>query len=235
MSVVPFISQAGRLILLATVVFPKCYGRSWARTREVYMEYTRLSAVADVKPVTYRQFTTIIKQLVEMGVIERSVWSVGRYGKVSVLRVKEPERVWMELKEDLALGEVAERICSKLPPSPPSEGMSMLDEITRIADKYNALGHGMRVLILVILLARGRRSWDELKREIEALIGDPIDRNTLSFHLERLIQSGLVVTTGSAEHPEYQVALEREHEIPEEIRRVAELGRHALGGGYGGV
>jgi hypothetical protein len=67
-----------------------------------------------VKPVTYRQFTTIIRQLVETGVVERSVWSVGRYGRMSVLKVIEPERVWRELREDLALGEVAERICANV-------------------------------------------------------------------------------------------------------------------------
>jgi DNA-binding HxlR family transcriptional regulator len=99
----------------------------------------------------------------------------------------------------------------------------LLSEITRIADKYDALAHGLRILILVILLARGRRSWDELRREIEDLIESPISSNTLSFHLKRLIRSGLVERTGSAEHLEYQVPPGRESEIPEEIRRVAEL------------
>ena len=109
---------------------------------------------------------------------------------------------------------------------------ALLDEIARIADKYDVLGNRLRVLILVILLARGRRSWGKLKEEIEDLIGDSIDHNTLSLHLNRLIQTGLVVKTGPAEHPEYQVALGKESGIPEEIRRVAE---HVLGGGYGGV
>jgi hypothetical protein len=62
-----------------------------------------------------------------------------------------------------------------------------------------------------------------------------MDRNTLSFHLNRLIQSGLVERLGSAEHPEYQVALGKESGIPEEVRRVVELGRHVLGGRHGGA
>jgi DNA-binding HxlR family transcriptional regulator len=99
----------------------------------------------------------------------------------------------------------------------------LLSEITRIADKYDALAHGLRILILVILLARGRRSWDELKKEVEDLIESPINSNTLSFHLKRLIQSGFVERTGSAEHPEYQVTSGKEVEVPEEVRRVAEL------------
>jgi hypothetical protein len=125
LSVVPYISQAGRLVLLAAVTFPKCYGREYASTREVYAEYTRLSAIADVKPVTYRQFTTIIKQLEEMGVVRKSVWSEGRRGRVSVLKVIEPERIWRELREDLAVGEVADRICTDFPFYLPSEGAGM--------------------------------------------------------------------------------------------------------------
>jgi hypothetical protein len=121
-SVVSLLSPTARLVLLAVLVHRKCYGREYTRTREVYAEYTRLSAIADVKPVTYRQFTTIIRQLEEMGVVERSVWSVGRYGRRSVIRVIKPERVWREFREDLALGEVAEGICAKLPPPPSSEG-----------------------------------------------------------------------------------------------------------------
>jgi Cdc6-like AAA superfamily ATPase len=111
-SVVSLISPTARLVLLAALVHPKCYGRADVETREVYAEYTRLSAIANAKPVTYRQFTTIIKQLEDIGVIERSVWSVGRYGKMSVLKVRKPDRIWRGLREDLALGELAERLCT---------------------------------------------------------------------------------------------------------------------------
>jgi hypothetical protein len=121
-SVVPLISPTARLVLLAALVHPKCYGREYARTKEVYAEYTRLSSIADVKPVTYRQFTTIIKQLEDMRVIERSVWSVGRYGKMSVLKVRKPDRIWKRLREDLALGELAERLCTNIPLHLTSEG-----------------------------------------------------------------------------------------------------------------
>jgi DNA-binding HxlR family transcriptional regulator len=102
---------------------------------------------------------------------------------------------------------------------------ALLTEIARIADKYDVLGNRLRVLILVILLARGRRSWNELKREIEDLIGSPINPNTLSFHLKKLIQSELVTKIGSIENLEYEIAPGKESEIPEEIRRVAELVR----------
>lgn len=112
MSSASLVSRTARIVLLAALAFPKCYGRHWVRTREVYAEYTRLSAIADVKPVTYRQFTTIIKQLEEVGAVERAVWSVGRYGKESVMKVGGPDRIWGELSEDLALGELAERLCA---------------------------------------------------------------------------------------------------------------------------
>jgi hypothetical protein len=139
-SVVPFISPTARLVLLAVLVYPKCYGRKYARTREVYAEYARLSAIADVKPVTYRRFGTIVRQLEEMGVIERSVWSVGRYGKMSVLKVIEPERVWKELKEDLALGEVVERLCSDFPMYLPSGDADMaIGKMVTIMDSANSM------------------------------------------------------------------------------------------------
>jgi DNA-binding HxlR family transcriptional regulator len=102
---------------------------------------------------------------------------------------------------------------------------ALLTEIARIADKYDVLGNRLRILILVVLLARGRRSWNELKKEIEDLIGSPINPNTLSFHLKKLIQSELVTKIGSIENLEYEIAPGKESEIPAEIRRVAELVR----------
>ncbi len=102
---------------------------------------------------------------------------------------------------------------------------ALLNEIARVADKYDVLGNRLRILILVVLLARGRRSWNELKKEIEDLIGSPINPNTLSFHLKKLIQSELVTRIGSIENLEYEIAPGKESEIPEEIRRVAKLVR----------
>jgi hypothetical protein len=114
LSSVSLVSRTARIVLLAALAFPRCHGRHWVKTRQVYAEYTRLSAIANAKPVTYRQFTTIIKQLEEVGVIERAVWSVGRYGKESVMKVRDPDRVWGELSEDLALGELTERLCAQV-------------------------------------------------------------------------------------------------------------------------
>jgi DNA-binding HxlR family transcriptional regulator len=102
---------------------------------------------------------------------------------------------------------------------------ALLNEIARIADKYDVLGNRLRILILVVLLARGRKSWNKLKKEIEDLIGSPINPNTLSFHLKKLIQSELVTKIGSIENLEYEIAPGKESEIPEEIRRVAKLVR----------
>jgi DNA-binding HxlR family transcriptional regulator len=102
---------------------------------------------------------------------------------------------------------------------------ALLNEIARIADKYDVLGNRLRILILVVLLARGRKSWNELKKEIEDLIGSPINPNTLSFHLKKLIQSELVTRIGSIENFEYEIAPGKESEIPEEIREVAKLVR----------
>jgi DNA-binding HxlR family transcriptional regulator len=102
---------------------------------------------------------------------------------------------------------------------------ALLNEIARIADKYEVLDNRLRILILVVLLARGRRSWSELKKEIEDLIESPINPNTLSFHLKKLIQSELVTRIGSIENLEYEIAPGKESEIPEEIREVAKLVR----------
>ena len=53
------------------------------------------------------------------------------------MKVKEPERVWMELKEDLALGEVAERICSELPPLPPGGAGVTVNKTITITDSIS--------------------------------------------------------------------------------------------------
>jgi hypothetical protein len=73
---------------------------------------------------------------------------------------------------------------------------ALLNEIARIADKYDVLGNRLRILILVVLLARGK-----------------------------LIQSELVTKIGSIENLEYEIAPGKESEIPEEIRKVAKLVR----------
>jgi hypothetical protein len=74
-----------------------------------YTVYVRLAGEAGFKPVTTRQFSSILNELGRLGAVDRRVRSIGRYGKHSVVVVRDPELILSELKEDLTLGELAER------------------------------------------------------------------------------------------------------------------------------
>ncbi|MCC5990506.1 MAG: hypothetical protein LM558_03235 [Thermosphaera sp.] len=114
MSVVSLVSPTARLVLLAILVASGCSG-SHVTMMESYATYVRLAQVAGFKPVTVRQYRNILDVLEELGAVERLVWSVGYYGKISIVAVRDPERILSELREDLALGGLAEEVCSSLP------------------------------------------------------------------------------------------------------------------------
>jgi hypothetical protein len=82
---------------------------------EAYRAYASLASSMGVKPVTVRQYSSILNVLEELGAVERLVWSVGYYGKISLVAVRDPDQILSELKEDLTLGELAEKACSSLP------------------------------------------------------------------------------------------------------------------------
>lgn len=105
---VPFLNPTARLVLLAIMVASLCTGGR-VNTMDAYMAYVRLAGEAGFKPVTTRQFNNILNELGRLGVVDRRVRSIGRYGKMSTVAVKDPELILSELKEDLALGELAEK------------------------------------------------------------------------------------------------------------------------------
>ena len=69
-----------------------------------------------------------------------------------------------------------------------------------------------RSLIAVILHGMGEASWADIKSHVETLTG-PMNPNTLSFHLGRLIKSGLVEKVGTEQQPRYVSTKENDKEI----------------------
>jgi hypothetical protein len=102
--------------LLAILVASKC-SETHVGAMEAYRAYASLASSMGLKPVTVRQYSSILNVLEELGAVERLVWSVGYYGKISLVAVRDPEQILSELKEDLTLGELAEKACS-LPRGP---------------------------------------------------------------------------------------------------------------------
>ena len=79
----------------------------------------------------------------------------------------------------------------------------------RIASCFEVLSHPIRVSIVQLLLER-QASWSELKKRLEERGLGRINPNTLSFHLSRLIEAGLVEKLGSEATPIYTLKVTKD-------------------------
>jgi Cdc6-like AAA superfamily ATPase len=112
-SLASLVSVTARLVLLAVISTTWCRGRAEARIMEVYAEYARLASEIGLKSVTLRQLRNVLNDLARLGVIERSVRSLGFYGLTSFIKLtSNPTLILRELSEDLVVGGLAENLCS---------------------------------------------------------------------------------------------------------------------------
>ena len=73
-------------------------------------------------------------------------------------------------------------------------------------------GNPIRSLIALILHSIGEASWADIKSRVELLTG-PMNPNTLSFHLGRLMKSGLIRKIGTEKQPRYISTKENDKEV----------------------
>lgn len=85
----------------------------------------------------------------------------------------------------------------------------MLDERAKRCDIFS---NPIRSLIALTIHQIKEASWAEIKNNIEKITG-PINPNTLSFHLTRLIESKLVKKIGTTEQPRYVSTDKNDEEI----------------------
>ncbi len=106
----------------------------------------------------------------------------------------------------------------------------VLSEAQELASEYEVLSNRVRILILAGVVALGKAKWNEIREIIERYEGR-INPNTLSFHLKKLIQAGLIVREGSMESPRYVPNISEDiakkiEKLVNEIRKELEAGEN---------
>jgi DNA-binding transcriptional ArsR family regulator len=85
-----------------------------------------------------------------------------------------------------------------------------VDQITRKCEIFSS---PIRILVISIVLAQEEINWSQLKENLEKIIGGNLNPNTLSFHLNKLIEAGYLQKNGTADQPVYKVDPEHLSEI----------------------
>jgi len=80
-----------------------------------------------------------------------------------------------------------------------------LSNLRKITRELSGLSDPLRLCILLIMKNKKRPvTWSELKGDVERFLGMKINPNVLSFHLRRLIETGLVIKQNTRE-PKYVI------------------------------
>jgi Cdc6-like AAA superfamily ATPase len=107
-----------KLLLLAIIV-ETGYGSRPTSTGKVYARYAELARLHKVKPITMRRLQDVLKGLAKTGILRVRVQSFGRYGKTSIIVLRQPPHsLCLTLIEDLIIGEAAEEVCKDTSPRP---------------------------------------------------------------------------------------------------------------------
>jgi len=93
------------------------------------------------------------------------------------------------------------------------------------AERYEPLANPLRIIILYIISALGEARWSDVKLLLENILGR-VNPNTLSFHLKKLIEAGLIVKTGAPEDPRYMAEMDK---LPSFIKSDLEEGTKKVG------
>ncbi len=96
-----------------------------------------------------------------------------------------------------------------------------------LAERYQAFGNPVRILILLILYKKGESSWNTIMEEIEKYLGRT-NPNTLAFHLKKLIEAGIVYKKMTGDEVKYVI---KNNEIVRELLGDI-IGKASETGGY---
>jgi len=104
--------------------------------------------------------------------------------------------------------------------------MSLEEMLNEQAKECESFSNPIRILIALTVKNMGDASWADIKRNVENISG-PLNPNTLSFHLSRLIESKLIEKIGTPEQPRYSNTDKNDEEIrgkisPDLLRMVKE-------------
>jgi len=86
--------------------------------------------------------------------------------------------------------------------------MHIQELATKLSQKCEVFSNPIRSLIVSLAIVRNDITWTELKKNLEELVGE-MNPNTLSFHIGKLIDAGLLVKAGTELQPRYKIPEER--------------------------
>lgn len=90
--------------------------------------------------------------------------------------------------------------------------MSLEELVVERSKKCEVFSNPLRSFIVVFIAAKGEVTWSELKSTLEKWAG-PINPNTLSFHIGKLIDAGFVDKVNIKGQPRYRIIEDRLREI----------------------
>lgn len=93
----------------------------------------------------------------------------------------------------------------------------IMDIVNNISKRCEMFSNPLRIVILSTLLADGPSNWSKVKEQIEKLVNVPINPNTLSFHLNKLIDGKFLLKLDATEQPMYKINSEEFKKIEDLI------------------
>jgi DNA-binding PadR family transcriptional regulator len=94
--------------------------------------------------------------------------------------------------------------------------LSFEDSLQESVEACEVFSNLQRSIIVLIIAVYEEISWTELKIKVEEVSGS-INPNTLSFHLKKLVESGIIRKGGTSTQPFYEITSKGEYEIEKKI------------------
>ncbi|TSA57897.1 hypothetical protein D4R42_00710 [bacterium] len=91
------------------------------------------------------------------------------------------------------------------------------EQVDKISKKCEIFSNPLRILIISTVLAEGETNWSNLKGNLEKMTGSNINPNTLSFHLNKLVEATYLQKAGTGEQPIYKIDQDHSSEIATNI------------------
>lgn len=90
--------------------------------------------------------------------------------------------------------------------------MTLEEMLNERAKQCELFSNPIRILISLTIQNLEEAGWADIKKNVEKISG-PLNPNTLSFHLGKLIDSKLIEKIGTSEQPKYSSTKKNEEEI----------------------
>jgi DNA-binding HxlR family transcriptional regulator len=94
--------------------------------------------------------------------------------------------------------------------------LSFEDSLQERVEACEVFSNVQRSIMVLIIAIYGEISWTDLKLKVEQVSGS-INPNTLSFHLKKLVESGIIRKGGTGSQPFYEITSKGNDEVETKI------------------